>query len=124
MNKIFGPYSPIKKAGDLYFVAGQLGVDLNTNKAPKTFQEQMEQAMENLREVVESADLSMSEVVKTTIYLTDMSNFKTLNEIYPEYFYPPRPARATVGVKELPRVAGDTKLLIEIEAIAHKERRK
>lgn len=121
MSTTFGPYSPIKKAGDYFFVSGQVGVDPKTKKAGETIEEQTEQVLENLKALVEAEGLSMANVVKTTIYLTDMGDFNAVNKIYPEFFYPPRPARAAVGVNELPRVAGGTKVLIEIEAVLYKE---
>jgi 2-iminobutanoate/2-iminopropanoate deaminase len=116
----FGPYTPIIQAGDFYFVAGQVGVDPDTKKAGKSVEEQTSQALANLATVLDSAGLDMQDVVKTTVYLTDMDDYDAMNKVYVGHFTVPRPARAAVGVKELPRVGGDTTLRVEIEAIAMK----
>lgn len=120
MTQTFGPYSPIYQANDLYFVSGQIGVDPETKQAGKNIQEQTAQVMMNLTSVLATQGLGLDDVAKTTIYLTDMSNFEQVNAIYDGYFTPntPRPARATVGVAGLPRVGGDNSLLVEIEAVA------
>lgn len=120
----FGPYSPIYKSDDLYFVSGQVGVDPETKQAGKTVEEQTAQVMMNMTAVLASQDLSMDDVVKTTIYLTNMEDFPKVNDIYSGYFdgEAPRPARATVGVQDLPHIAGNTKLVVEIEAIARKQK--
>lgn len=114
----FGPYSPIRAAGGLYFVSGQVGVNPDTKSAPEGVIAQTKQALDNLRTVLASAGLAMDDIVKTTVFLTDMQDFVAMNEIYESYFATPRPARSTVGVKELPRVGGDVGLCVEIEAIA------
>lgn len=119
-TQTFGPYSPITQAGDLYFVSGQVGVDPDTKQAAKSIEEQTSQALANLAAVLATADLDMQDVVKTTVYLTDMDNYAAMNQTYTGHFAPPRPARAAVGVKELPRVGGDTPILVEIEAVAMK----
>ena len=118
----FGPYSPIVKSGDLYFVSGQVGVSPETGDAPTDIQSQTSQVMMNMKDVLARYQLDMDNVVKTTIYVTDMEHFGKVNEIYQGFFGTPRPARATVAVKELPRVA-KTKLLVEIEAIASTSKR-
>ncbi len=115
--KTFGPYTPIVKAGDLYFISGQVGVDLQTGDAAPDVATQTSQAMMNMKEVLQRYKLDTDNVVKTTIFVTDMGDFKTVNEIYQSFFVEPRPARSTVAVKELPKVAKQT-LLVEIEAIA------
>ncbi len=115
--KTFGPYSPIVKAGDLYFISGQVGVDPQTGDAALDVAAQTSQALTNMKEVLRQYDLDTDNVIKTTIFVTDMEDFKTVNEIYQKFFVEPRPARSTVAVKELPRVAKQT-LLVEIEAIA------
>jgi 2-iminobutanoate/2-iminopropanoate deaminase len=116
----FGPYTPILQAGDLYFVAGQVGVDPETKKAGKTIQEQTSQALTNLAAILDETGLDMQDVVKTTVYLTNMDDYDAMNGVYVGHFRPPRPARAAVAVRELPRVGGETTLLVEIEAIAMK----
>ena len=107
-----GPYSPAVKVGNLLFISGQIGLDRDGNMK-ETLEEQTEQVLKNLMEILKSAGASEKNVVKTTIYITDMSHFPIVNEIYARYFSEPYPARATVAVKELPKGA-----LVEIEAIA------
>ncbi len=114
----FGPYTPVRQAGDYYFVSGQVGVDPATKTASEDIADQTRQALDNLKSMVEAAGLTIDHVVKTTIYVVDMADFATVNDVYVSYFNEPRPARSTVGVKELPRVAGDTPIKIEIEAVA------
>lgn len=120
MNQTFGPYSPIRQAGNVYYVSGQVGIDPQTKTAPQTIQEQTKQVLENMKAVLTTAGLTMQDIVKTTIYVTDMGNFAAVNDVYVTYFDQPRPARGTVGVAELPRVGGDTPILVEIEAVAMK----
>lgn len=118
MNK-FGPYTPIVKVGDMYFVSGQVGVDPVTKACHPDVASQTKQALTNLSEVLASEGLSLKDVVKTTIFLTGMSDFQIVNEEYVKNFHEPRPARSTVAVAELPRVANHP-ILIEIEAVAWK----
>ena len=120
MTKVFGPYSPIRQAGDMYFTAGQVGVNPKTGKASADVRKQTAQALENLKSTLNGAGLEMNDVLKVTLFVTDMSDFAAINEVYLAYFAEPRPARSTVGVKELPRVTADQPLKIEIEAIAAK----
>ncbi len=118
---VFGPYSPIRKAGNFYFVSGQVGVNPATKTASRGVAEQTQQALTNLGNVLKSAGLGFDDVVKITIFITDMSCFGVVNDVYVGYFSEPRPARSTIAVAELPRVAGDTPVKIEIDAIAIKE---
>lgn len=113
----FGPYSPIRQAGDFYFISGQVGVDPATKSTAEDVAEQTRQALTNLKAVLTSAGLSLQDVVKTTLFVTDMSDFGRVNDVYVEFFNEPRPARSTVGVKELPDIA-DKPIKFEIEAIA------
>jgi 2-iminobutanoate/2-iminopropanoate deaminase len=122
MAATYGPYSPVRQAGNLLFVSGQIGVDAKTKTAPEDAAKQTAQALANLQTVLESADAHLKDIVKVTIFLTDMGNFTAVNEVYEQWFDVPRPARSAVAVRELPRVAGDTGLLVEIEATAYKER--
>lgn len=119
---IFGPYSPIVKTGDLYFVSGQIGVNPDTKDAGPDVQTQTSQAMSNMKDVLAQHGLDMEHVAKTTIYVTDMGDFEQVNDIYQGFFADPKPARATVSVKELPRVT-DNPILVEIEAVASVEKR-
>ncbi|MCL6450213.1 MAG: Rid family detoxifying hydrolase [Acetobacteraceae bacterium] len=110
-----GPYSQASRAGGLVFVSGQLGVDSATGRLVEGLEAQAEQAMRNLGAVLEASGSSWAGVVKTTIYLTDMSGFSVVNGVYSRYFPPEAgfPARATVGVASLPAGA-----LVEVEAVA------
>jgi 2-iminobutanoate/2-iminopropanoate deaminase len=118
MNKTFGPYSPIRIIGNIAFISGQIGVDPETEVAAEDITSQTNQVMKNMKAILQSEHLNLESVVKTTVFLTDMNNFQAMNAAYEQWFEGPRPARSAVAVKELPRVAGDTKLLVEIEAIA------
>jgi len=120
--KTYGPYSPIISSGDIHFISGQIGVDPQTSKAADDVSQQTKQVMENMQTVLQSHGLSLDNVFKTTIYVTDMSAFAEVNEVYQQFFAVPRPARATVAVRELPRVA-DNPILVEIEAIATSNKR-
>lgn len=116
--KTYGPYSPIKRAGDLYFVSGQVGIDPKTKQAAKGVVRQTKQALENLKTLLENYGLSINNTVKTTVYLKNMDDFAAMNEVYLQHFDEPRPARACIEVAGLPKLA-DNELLIEIEAVVH-----
>jgi 2-iminobutanoate/2-iminopropanoate deaminase len=109
-----GPYSQAVRTGNLLFVSGQIPLDPATGQliagaaGPQT-----RQVMENLRAVLDAAGSSLASVVKTTIYLTDLDEFATVNATYGEYFESSPPARATVQVAALPKGAS-----VEIDAIA------
>ncbi len=117
MTHTYGPYSPYQQSNEFVYTSGQIGAV--SGKASKDVKEQVKQALENLRNVLESAGTDMSHVVKTTVFLTNMSHYAAMNEVYAEVFMKAgaSPARTTVAVAELPRVA-DTALLVEIEAVA------
>lgn len=119
-GQTFGPYSPLVKVDNLYFLSGQVGVDPHTKESGKDIKTQTSQALVNIQTLLETHGLEMKHVVKTTVYLTSMDYFAEMNEIYEGFFSAPRPARSTVAVKELPRV-GTNKLMVEIEAIAFKK---
>lgn len=121
MSESYGPYTPIRQVGNLYFISGQVGIDPETKTASGIITEQTKQVLQNLQAVLATEGLGLKDVVKTTVFLTDMGNFKTVNEVYEQYFTVPRPARSAVAVAELPRVAGTTRILIEIEAVAVKD---
>jgi 2-iminobutanoate/2-iminopropanoate deaminase len=112
---------PVKKAGDFYFVSGQVGVRPDAKTAAEDISQQTNQALGNLKSVLQEAGLSLANVVKTTVFLTNIGDFAAMNEVYEQAFTVPRPARSTVAVKELPRIA-DKPLLVEIEAVAYKEK--
>lgn len=117
MSRTFGPYSPVRQAGELFFVSGHVGVDPNTGKASIRASAQAKQVMQNLASTLETHNLTLQDIVKTTVFLVDMDDFSEVNDEYLKYFDDPKPARSTVAVKELPRVANVT-LRVEIEAIA------
>ena len=110
-----GPYSQgIRVEGSLLFTAGQIPIDPKTGQVVEgDIKVQTRQALRNLQAILEAGKSSLNDVVKTTIYLKDMDEFKAMNEVYSEFFNDQPPARTTVEVARLPR---DTK--IEIEAIA------
>lgn len=111
------PYSPVTIANDLVFVAGQVGKDFEAGTVSDSLEDQTHQALKNLRDHLEKNSSSMTNVVKTTIFLTDMGDYGVVNDIYASYFSEPYPSRSCVAVKELPRIA-DVDLVVEIEAIA------
>lgn len=108
-----GPYSQAIKTGDFVFASGQLGLDPATGKLQEGLEAQTHQVLANLSAVLGAAGASMADVVKTTIFLVDISQFATVNAIYGTVFSTPPPARSTVQVAALP-LGG----LVEIEAIA------
>ena len=109
-----GPYSQAIQAKGLLFLSGSLGMDPTSGKIVEGgVAAETEQSLKNLEAVLKEAGLSFANVVKTTIFLTDMADFKTVNEIYGKRFSNAPPARSTVAVKELPRGGK-----VEIEAIA------
>jgi len=109
-----GPYSQAIQAGNLMFLSGQIAIDPQTNELNAgSIEEQTKQALENLSAVLEANGMSMRNVVNTTVYLTDVSEFSRMNAVYATFFTQTPPARATVQVARLPRDAR-----VEIAAIA------
>ncbi|PVH64932.1 hypothetical protein PAHAL_2G388500 [Panicum hallii] len=109
-----GPYSQAIKANNLVFVSGVLGLNPETGKfVSENVEEQTEQIMKNMGEILKASGASYASVVKTTIMLADLQDFKKVNEIYGKYFPAPAPARSTYQVAALPLNAR-----IEIECIA------
>ena len=108
-----GPYSQAIAAAGLVFAAGQVGLDPVTRQLREGVAAQAEQAVANVRGVLEAAGSGLERVVKTTIFLTDMDDFATVNEAYARAMIEPFPARTTVAVKQLPLGA-----LVEIEVVA------
>jgi 2-iminobutanoate/2-iminopropanoate deaminase len=99
-----GPYNQSVKAGGLLFISGQIAMDPATgNITAEGVEAETHQVMKNLHAILQAAGLGFSAVVKTTIFLTDMSLFAAVNEIYAGYFEGDHPARETVAVKGLPR---------------------
>ena len=109
-----GPYSPGMVSGKLVFTSGQIPLDPGTGAiVGETIEEQSEQALKNLQAVLEAGGASLSTVVKTTCFLSDMGNFAAFNGVYAKYFTGDCPARSCVAVKTLPKG-----VMVEVEAIA------
>jgi 2-iminobutanoate/2-iminopropanoate deaminase len=110
-----GPYSQAIQAGNLLFCSGQIALDpVSGEIVAGGVREQAEQVMKNITAVLSAAGSSFDDVVKTTIFLVDMNDFATVNEIYGRYFTGHKPARSTVAVQSLPR-----NVLVEIEIISY-----
>ena len=110
-----GPYSQAIRAGDFLFVSGQIPLDPATGTLiQRDIGEQTHRVLRNLAAILEAAEASFHHVVKTTVYLADMSEFATMNEVYATYFPAPAPARATVQAARLPR-----DVRVEIDLIAY-----
>lgn len=108
-----GPYSQAVRTGDLLFTSGQLPIDPTTGKmAEGTISDRAHQTIKNLRAVIEAAGGRLEDVVKTTVFLSDIRDFQSVNTVYAEYFSSPFPARSAFQVAALPLGAD-----IEIEAI-------
>ena len=108
-----GPYSQAMKIGNLVFTSGQIPIDPTTgNVEAATIEEQTEQVCKNLSAVLEAAGTSLSNVVKTTCFLSDMADFAAFNGVYAKHFVN-KPARSCVAVKTLPK-----NVLVEVEVIA------
>ncbi len=121
----YGPYSPIVKKGDFYFISGHLGVDGSSKEAPETIKEQTKLLFSNLSETLSTQGLTLDDIVKTTIFLKNVDDFSTVNEIYVTYFSEPRPARSCIEASNLPKVTSNkVPVLIEIEAVAYKKESK
>lgn len=108
-----GPYSQAVKHNGLVYTSGQIALTPAGEMTEDDIVKQTHQVMKNVKAVLEAAGSSLNDVIKTTIFLSDMDNFVTVNEIYAEYFGDHKPARATVAVKTLPKNA-----MIEIDCIA------
>jgi 2-iminobutanoate/2-iminopropanoate deaminase len=112
--KAIGPYEQALKVDGWMFTSGQIPLDPKTGAMVEGgIAGQTRQVLENLRGVLEAAGTSMSLVVKTTVYMTNLGDFQKMNEVYAEYFPQDKPARSTVGVASLPRGA-----TIEIDVVA------
>ena len=109
-----GPYSQAVRSADLLFISGQIPLDpADGALVPGGVREQTEQVLKNLVGVLSAAGLELGNVLKTTVYLTDMGSFAEMNEVYAKFFSAPYPARAAVEVAALPKDAR-----VEIEAVA------
>lgn len=111
-----GPYSQAVQAGSLLFISGQVALNPTTNTVEATdIAAETHQVMHNLKAILAAAEIDFSRVLKTTIFLSDMSHFSAVNEVYAKYFNGDFPARETVAVKGLPRNVN-----VEISMIAMK----
>ena len=111
-----GPYSQAIEAGGMVFVSGQLPINPETGEfAEGGVKELTRQSLTNMQHILAEVGLTLDNVVKTTVFLADMSDFSAMNEVYAEFFSAPYPARSAVAVKTLPKGA-----LVEIECIAAK----
>ena len=109
-----GPYSQAIQVGNLVYTSGQIPIDPSTGAFVEGgIKEQTRQSLTNVKAILEEAGLSMSNVVKTTVFMADMGDFADMNAVYAEFFTDPSPARSAVAVKTLPKGA-----LVEIEVVA------
>lgn len=108
-----GPYSQAIDTGSLVFISGQIPVNPETGEIAGDIKSQTAQSLANVKAILAEAGLTVDNVVKTTVFLSDMANFVPMNEVYAEVFTAPFPARSAVAVKELPK-----QVLVEIEVIA------
>ena len=112
-----GPYSQAIVTGNLVFVSGQLPINPSTGEfAEGGIKELTHQSLTNIKHILETEGVSMSDIVKTTVFLADMADFADMNSVYTEFFSEPFPARSAVAVKTLPKGAR-----VEIECIAEKK---
>jgi reactive intermediate/imine deaminase len=109
-----GTYSQAVKVGSAVYLSGQIGLRPDTMTLVDGVRQQIHQVFSNLRAVAEAAGGSLADVVKLNVYLTDLADFPVVNEVMAEYFSQPYPARAAVGVSQLPRGA-----LVEADGIIH-----
>jgi 2-iminobutanoate/2-iminopropanoate deaminase len=108
-----GPYSQAIEVGNFVYLSGQIPLDPQTGTMPEGIEAQTRQSLTNVRAILTAAGLSLDNVVKTTVFLADMSLFAEMNAVYATFFQSPFPARSAVAVREIPKGA-----LVEIEAIA------
>lgn len=113
--KAIGPYSQAVLVDDTLYVSGNIPVNPATGDVAVGIVNQSKQVFENIKAVLNEAGMGFENVVKTTAFLTDLSNFATFNEIYASYFVAPYPARSCVEVSKLPK-----NVLVEVECIAKK----
>jgi 2-iminobutanoate/2-iminopropanoate deaminase len=113
--KAVGPYSQAIKMGDFLFCSGQISIDPKTNEVfTGDIKTQTQMVMKNIEAVLAAAGLNFNNIIKTTIFITNMADFATVNEVYAQFFTEAPPARSTVAVAGLPKGVS-----VEIEVIAH-----
>ena len=115
------PFSPAYEYSNLVFISGQVGTNPETQIIPEDFEQQAINTFKNLLRVLNDTGLNEKNVIKTTVYLTDLSLFDQMNELYVRFFGEHKPARTTLGVSGLPQFPGDPNIFIEIDAIAGKD---
>ena len=108
-----GPYSQAIDTGSFVYASGQIPINPATGEIPEGIEAQTKQSLANVCAILEAAGLTVDNVVKTTVFLSDMANFGPMNEVYASVFTAPYPARSAVAVRELPKG-----VLVEIEVIA------
>lgn len=114
--KAVGPYSQAVQMGDFLFCSGQISIDPSTNEVfTGDIKKQTEMVMKNVEAVLQAAGLNFSNIIKTTIFITNMNDFAAVNEVYAKFFTQAPPARSTVAVAGLPKGVN-----VEIEVIAHR----
>lgn len=112
-----GPYEAGIKIGKFIFTSGQIPLDPATNQlVTGSIEEQTHMCLKNIKGILEAEGYSLNDVVKTTVFLSDMNNFDAVNKVYAEYFVQNKPARSCIQIEKLPKNAS-----IEIEVIACKE---
>ena len=109
-----GIFSPAVITGDLVFTSGQIGIDAKTGQLAEGLEAQLEQVFKNLTAVLEASGSSIEHVLKATVFLADMNDYNTMNELYKKQFKGDPPARTTVQVAALPR---GTRIEIEVVAV-------
>lgn len=114
--KAIGPYSSAIKMGNMLFVSGQIPVDPATGNIPESISEQAAQSLSNLEGLVKDSGYTLADVVKTTVFITDIKDFDAFNKVYATYFAEPYPARSCVAVRDLPKG-----VKVEIECICCKD---
>jgi 2-iminobutanoate/2-iminopropanoate deaminase len=111
--RAIGPYSQAVRAGSLLFTSGQLPINPVTGELSGDIKAQTRQVLENIKAIIEAAGGSLDDIIKATVFITDLSGFAAMNEVYAKYFTTKPPARSTVEVSGLAK-----KALVEIEAVA------
>ena len=108
-----GPYSQALDTGNMLFISGQIPIDPKTGTMPESVEEQAKQVLTNITNILAEAGLTMANVVKTSVFLSDLNDFAAVNEVYASFFAEPYPARSCVQVAAIPKGAK-----VEIETIA------
>ena len=110
-----GPYSQALDTGNMLFISGQIPIDPATGNMPESVTDQAKQVLTNITNILAEAGLTMANVVKTSVFLSDLNDFAAVNEVYASFFAEPYPARSCVQVAAIPKGAK-----VEIETIAVK----